>query len=215
MLLIRKVFGRALCSSTAGLEVVVPGGQLGGDLGGVGGQPRLREEVLAVVHGAGADVDREADELAVLAGGLLQLPRQVLRDQLVRADGLQVDEPVRVGQERGDVLALDAGDVRGGLRGPQAGEQLGLEVAADHGGLEADVGGEVLLGVRDDLVAQAAGPVPEGQVLVVLAAARLGAAAARCGGTCRSGRQYGGLKESSTGKVHGLLLVFDVSGWDP
>ncbi len=67
------------------------------DRGGVGGQARGLEQVLAVADGHRADVGAEADRSAVGGGGLVPLPRQVVL--LVDTGGVG-----QVGEGVGEVL---------------------------------------------------------------------------------------------------------------
>src|SRR5699024_3576682 len=57
-----------------------------GELRRVRGQAVLLEDVEAIEQRSGADVDRDAELLAVLGGGLLPFPFGVLRLVLLRAE---------------------------------------------------------------------------------------------------------------------------------
>src|SRR6185312_3886835 len=122
----RRARGRTRLVLLAEREVVLPGGGLRGEGGGVGGQARLAEQVAAVAQRHRADVGAEAQHGALLGGGRFLLPRQVARDGRARGGVAQVGPQVLlVGHHVGDAGDLDALHVGGALAGGEAGLQGG------------------------------------------------------------------------------------------
>ena len=171
----------------AEFEVGVPFANRGFEFGWFEGQARFFEYVDAVEKGGGADVDRDAELLAVFRGGLLPFPVEVVALNVFRAELVKILEVVGLREEEGDVFTLDAGDVGKARAGTEGGRELLLEVATDDILAEVDVG-ELFFDGLEGVLAEALGPGPQNEILVA-ATARGGAGFT--GGAAREGESDG------------------------
>src|SRR5699024_11665930 len=95
----------------AEIEELLPLADRGGEVLRSGGESVLLEDVVAVEHGSGADVDRNAELLAVLGGGLLPLPVRVLALVVLGAECVGIHEEPGAPRELAVSFALVAGEV--------------------------------------------------------------------------------------------------------